>query len=77
MNRQAVAQCVKEVCNMATKSFLKNVRLHGRKESQAFSRALERSEEALTVQADPSTPRAKDMDKEAIRKIFGGKSDSK
>ena len=57
---------------MATKSFLKNVSLRGKKECQNFIRALERSDEShkQTYPIDEQAT-ARDMDKETIRKMFG------
>lgn len=56
---------------MATKSFLKNVNLRTKRESQAFIRALERSDEAQkNAQADKPQVVARDMDKATIRRIF-------
>ena len=56
---------------MATKSFLKNVNLHGRRECQSFIRALERSDQTprRETPADRAVS-ASDMDKETIRKVF-------
>ena len=56
---------------MATKSVLKTVRLHGRRECVKFIRALEKSEEALIERKTESERiRARDLDKDAIRKVF-------
>ena len=56
---------------MATKSFLKNVNLHGRRECQDFIRALERSDET-PAPAMPTEESIKvhNMSKDVIRKVF-------
>lgn len=56
---------------MATKSFLKNVTLHGRKECQSFVRALERSDnpQQRSYPIDDQV-QVHDMDRETIRKMF-------
>jgi hypothetical protein len=56
---------------MATKSFVKNVNLHGKKECQAFIRALERSDSVSdhSYPIDEQVP-AKDMSKDVIQKMF-------
>ncbi len=56
---------------MATKSFLKNVRLNSEREAKAFIKALERSDEAARRPARATSDRrAADMDTETIRKLF-------
>lgn len=55
---------------MATKSFLKNVSLHGTKECQNFIRALEKSERQTKERKEMSTP-VHEMTREQIRKVFG------
>ena len=57
---------------MATKSFLKTINLRSTKQCQAFIKALE------TSQAHKEKPvvyskTVSEMDKEQIRKVFGGK----
>lgn len=56
---------------MATKSFIKNVTLRGKRECQSFIRALERSDDSPT-RSYPIDEQVSvhDMDKEAIRKLF-------
>lgn len=56
---------------MATKSFLKNVNLHGRRECQDFIRALERSDE-MPGRVAPTDEglKAHEMSKDVIRKMF-------
>lgn len=56
---------------MATKSFLKNVNLRDTRQCQAFIKALEKSQSKEPKQVDVSTP-VRDLNKEQIRKIFGG-----
>lgn len=56
---------------MATKSFLKNVNLRSRSQCESFIKALERSQ-ARKPQRIDMTNRTKDMNKDQIRKIFGG-----
>lgn len=56
---------------MATKTFLKNVTLHSRRECQNFIKALEMSDNTPDRRADDKNHNiAKDMTKEQIRKIF-------
>ncbi len=56
---------------MATKSFVKNVNLRSRPECQAFIRALEHSEDApRRPQKQENETKAREMDKETIRKMF-------
>lgn len=56
---------------MATKSFLKNVNLHGRRECQDFIRALERSDETPgRAMTKDSELKAHDMSKDVIRRVF-------
>lgn len=57
---------------MATKSFLKNVNLRGQRQCQEFIKALEKSQSRKTQPMDKAV-RARDMSKDQIRKIFGGK----
>lgn len=54
---------------MATYSFLKDINLRGRKQSQDFIRALERSREKKEKEVKLSRP-VSDMSREEIRKIF-------
>ena len=59
---------------MATKSFLKTVNLHGRKQCQDFIRAVEQSQHARVEQTSCITDlrfvKARDLTPEQIRKIF-------
>lgn len=56
---------------MATKSFLKNVKLRNKRDCQDFIRALENSIDAQKeVTEDRPQIIARDMDKATIRKIF-------
>ena len=56
---------------MATKSFLKNVNLHGRRECQDFIRALERSDEtSAPVMPTDESSKAHNMNKDVIRRVF-------
>ncbi len=55
---------------MATKSFLKNVNLRGKKQSQAFVRAAAVAQTRKAQQVAYSR-RVSDMDQQQIRKIFG------
>jgi len=58
---------------MATQSFLKAVTLRGKKEAQAFVRAVERSESLTEKQKNGYIPViAKELDSEAIKKIYDG-----
>ena len=54
---------------MATKSFLKNVRLHGEKDCKKFIRALEKSKDTKSKEVQLSRP-ASEMSREEIRNIF-------
>lgn len=56
---------------MATKSFLKNVNLRSRSQCESFIKAVERSQERKPQKIDMAN-RTKDMNKDQIRKIFGG-----
>lgn len=57
---------------MATSSFLKTINLQGRKQSQDFIKALEKSKEKREKEVRMSRP-ASDMSREEIRKLFGTK----
>ena len=54
---------------MATKSFLKNVHLHGRKQMENFIKALESSKESQPKQVIMSR-QVKDMTPDEMRKYF-------
>lgn len=56
---------------MATKSFLKDVQLRDKKQCQAFIKALEKSQ-SYSPKTTTTTFVAKDMQKDQIRKVFGG-----
>ncbi len=64
---------------MATQSFLKSVTLRGRKEAQAFVRAVERSENFGRQNKSGYEPvKAQELDAEAIKKMFcGGEKEKK
>lgn len=56
---------------MATQSFLKTVTLRGKKDAQAFIKAVERSREFEPEQKKGyERQQVKDMDVETIRKMF-------
>ena len=56
---------------MATQSFLKTVTLHGKKETKAFIRAVERSKDHEGKHFERyERQNANDMDKETIRSMF-------
>lgn len=55
---------------MATKSFLKPVTLRGKKEAQAFIKAVERSQTATLSNKANTTDIARDLNREEIKKIF-------
>lgn len=57
---------------MATNSFLKTINLQGRKQSQEFIRALEKSKEKGEKEVRISRP-VSDMSREEIRKLFDTK----
>lgn len=61
---------------MATKSFLKNVHLHGRKQMENFIKALESSKESHPKQVIMSR-QVKDMTPDEMRKIFSKEMVSK
>lgn len=57
---------------MATKSFLKTVNLRGEEQAESFLRAAESSKAHQGKNAEHSR-RVTDMNREQIRKMFGGK----
>ena len=59
---------------MATKSFLKPVTLRGRKEAQAFIKAVERSQTAASPTKRAVTEKARDLSAEEIKKVFSSPS---
>ena len=61
---------------MATQSFLKSVTLRGKKEAQAFVRAVERSENlGRQIKSGYEPVKAQDLNAEAIKQMFcGGKN---
>ena len=61
---------------MATQSFLKAVTLRGKKEAQAFIKAVERSENTTTQDKKGyERIQAKDMDVETIKKVFSNNAE--
>ena len=61
----------KEGVQMATKSFLKSVNLHGKRDCQNFIRALEKSESPVHSKVEHNHVQVRNMDRENIRKMFG------
>ena len=64
---------------MATQSFLKSVTLRGRKEAQAFVRAVEKSRELDKQKIVGYKPvKAQELDADAIKNMYcGGKEEAK
>ena len=61
---------------MATQSFFKAVTLRGKKEAQAFIKAVERSENTTTQDKKGyERIQAKDMDVETIKKVFSNNAE--